>query len=150
MRIFIFALGALLAFPAHAQQKTAVPVSAKVTMTRTAAPVTADPLGVLKTFVLSDIQSALDDATANSDDTAVQCWGALLPAVQNAKNPLPDKLGAFLALQKARDAVRNVDSFKAGIGPLADLKNKCAAIIVDTNTFLIRLGVLSGGAALGF
>jgi hypothetical protein len=126
-------------------------VSATMTKSTTpSAPATRDPMSVLKTFVVSDIQAALDDATANSDQPAIDCWTAMLPAVQNAQNPLPTKLGAFLALQKARDAVRGVDMFKAGVGPLADLKNKCAAIVVDTNTFLLRIGVLSGGAAFGF
>lgn len=107
-------------------------------------------MSLLRQFVANDVQAALDDATANNDDAAVQCWTAMLPAIQNAQNPLPTKLGAFLALQKGRDAVRGVDMFKAGVGPLADLKNKCAAIVVDLNTFMVRLGVLSGGAAFGF
>lgn len=142
-------LGSLWANPAMAQGS----VKASVTMTKDkTVPVAAtrDPMSLLKTFAINDIQAALDDATANGDQAGIDCWSAMLPAIQNAQNPLPTKLGAFLALQKARDAVRGVDMFKAGVGPLADLKNKCAAIIVDTNTFLIRLGVLSGGAAFGF
>jgi hypothetical protein len=128
--------------PAFAQGKIKAPV-AKVQTTN-------DPKALLRQFVINDVQAALDDATANNDDAAVQCWGAMLPAIQNAQNPLPTKLGAFLALQKGRDAVRGIDMFKAGVGPLADLKNKCAAVVVDLNTFMIRLGVLSGGAAFGF
>lgn len=137
-------IGSLWPDPASAQGPVKTPAKTAT------APVTRDPQSVLKTFVVNDIQAALDDATANNDQAAIDCWTAMLPAIQSAQNPLPTKLGAFLALQKARDAVRGIDMFKAGVGPLADLKNKCAAIIVDTNTFLIRLGVLGGGAAFGF
>jgi hypothetical protein len=137
-------LASMMPFDAFAQGG-----KVSVTMTKDKAP-TKDPLSVLKTIAINDAQAALDDATANQDQTAIDCWTALLLAITNAQNPLPTKLGAFLALQKARDAVRGVDMFKAGVGPLADLKNKCAAVIVDTNTFLVRLGVLSGGAAFGF
>ncbi len=133
----------LLTTSAIAQQPKPTIKSATVTMTK-------DPASVFKTFVVNDIQAALDDATANNDTAAIDCWAAMLPAVQKAQSPLPTKLGAFLALQKARDAVRGVDMFKAGVGPLADLKNKCAAIVMDMNTFLLRVGVLSGGAAFGF
>jgi hypothetical protein len=130
--------------PAFAQGNKA-PVAKAQTTT-----VAKDPQSLLRQFVINDVQAALDDATANNDDAAVQCWSAMLPAIQNAQNPLPTKLGAFLALQKGRDAVRGIDMFKAGVGPLADLKNKCAAVVVDLNTFMVRLGVLSGGAAFGF
>lgn len=144
--ITLLLIGALLTMPALAQ-----PATAPVPKTKPAAAApTRDPQSVLKAFVIGDIQAALDDATANNDQTAMDCWNAMLPAVQNAQSPLPAKLGAFLALQKARDAVRGVDMFKAGVGPLADLKNKCASVVIDMNTFLVRVGVLSGGAAFGF
>lgn len=109
-----------------------------------------DPLAALKNFAIEDIQTALDDATANNDTAGAQCWSALLPIVQSQQALTLKKMGVFTALQKARDAVRSVDMLRAGLGPIGDLKNKCAAVIVDTNTFLLRLGVVGGGAVLGF
>jgi hypothetical protein len=146
IKLMLIALPTIILInPAFAQGAKA-PVAKVQTKVQT----TNDPKALLRQFVINDVQAALDDATANNDDAAVQCWSAMLPAIQNAQNPLPTKLGAFLALQKGRDAVRGIDMFKVGVGPLADLKNKCAAVVVDLNTFMIRLGVLSGGAAFGF
>jgi len=145
IKLMLIALPTIVLINPAFAQGNKVPVAKIQTTT-----VAKDPQSLLRQFVINDVQAALDDATANNDDAAVQCWSAMLPAIQNAQNPLPTKLGAFLALQKGRDAVRGIDMFKAGVGPLADLKNKCAAVVVDLNTFMVRLGVLSGGAAFGF
>ena len=105
-----------------------------------------DPIAVLKQFSVDDLQAASDDAKANNDPSAQACWDALKVAVQTAQSPTPPKLGVFLALQKGRDAIRLADQTRAGIGPFAAAKTACADIIVDFNTFLLRLGVTGAGA----
>lgn len=109
---------------------------------------TADPLAALKAFTVSDIQGALDDAKAQNDTQGVQCWSALLPAVQSQQAIKLQKLGVFTALQKARDLDRLVSSIQSPTGMLSTLKDACASVIVDTNTFLLKLGVVGGGALL--
>lgn len=110
----------------------------------------SDPLSGFRKFAVTDIQAALDDATENNDTAAIACWSAMLPIVSKANNTLlPSVPGFFSGIQKARDVVRSVAQVKAGIGPLADLKDKCASIVIDTNTFLLKLGIIGGGAAVG-
>lgn len=136
--LFAVLAGSLFMFnPAYAQG------------TKPAAPV-IDPLSGFRRFAVTDIQGALDDATAHDDTAAIACWSALLPIVSQANaSILPKTAGAFSAIQKARDVVRGVNAVRAGVGPLAELKDKCAAIIMDTQAFLVKLGVLGGGAMVG-
>jgi hypothetical protein len=110
----------------------------------------SDPFSVLRTFTVNDLQAALDDANAQvpPDTIAATCYAALIPLVSAAQSPLPGKLGVFLALQKTRDVVNKVSQVQANIGPIADAKNKCAAVVLDTQNFLLRLGVIGAGAII--
>lgn len=108
-----------------------------------------NPISVIQTFTAADIQAALDDANANGDTVSAQCWAALLPIVQTGiGNPLPAGLGAFQALQKARDLQRLAGSINAPGGPMDKLNTACAPVILSTQNTLIQLGIIGGGVAL--
>lgn len=109
---------------------------------------TANPLSVLQKFTTDDLQAALLDAQANKDIAAVNCYTALIPLVQSGvANPLPKGLGAFQALQKARDLKAMLANLQSPNGPLASLNIACAPLVMDVQTTLIQLGV-SGAAML--
>lgn len=114
------------------------------TVTKSAA--IANPITVLQTFTVSDLQAALSDAQANHDAAATACYTALLPIVQSGVgNPFPTGLGGFQLLQKARDAKAMVAALNSPTGPLANLNMACAPLIVDAQNTLIQLGIIGGG-----
>lgn len=122
----------------------------------TAAQANADPFAVIKTFTVADIQAALDDARAQTppDITAATCYAALLPIVEaGVQNPLPAGLGAFQALQKARDAKALLANIQSPNGPLGALNTACAPLVLDAQNTMVQLGlkvgsVVAGGAAV--
>lgn len=110
----------------------------------------SNPLSVLKTFTVNDLQAALDDANAQSppDIAAANCYSALIPVIQSGiANPLPKGLGAFQALQKARDAKALLANIQSPNGPLAQLNIACAPLVMDAQAVLIQLGVVGGTVA---
>ena len=140
---------------------------------KAAASTSSDPIAVVQQFTVADLQNALADAatplspvpagctaglllTATgaacvTDPTAAACYTALIPYVQaNAVNPLPTKLGAFLAFQKARDLKTLINQ-----GIPAGINNACAPLVLDAaNTIVglaakIGMGAVVGGINLG-
>lgn len=134
---------ALAVAPAVAQPKTP---ATKVT----ASAAKANPVLAIQTFTVADLQAALADAQAQTppDNTSAACYQALIPIVQSGvANPLPKGLGAFQALQKARDFKAMLANLQSPNGPLAALNVACAPLVVDTQTTLIQLGIIGGGVA---
>jgi hypothetical protein len=106
---------------------------------------TQNPIAVIQNFTVTDLQAALDDATANNDIAAISCYTALIPIVQSGiTNPLPKGVGAFQLLQKARDLKAIAANLQSPNGPLAKLNIACAPLLIDAQNTLIQLGVLGG------
>jgi hypothetical protein len=107
----------------------------------------ANPVLVLQSFALNDLQAALADAQAQTppDAIAATCYQTLITIVQSpVANPLPAGPGAFQLLQKARDLKNMVANLQSNNGPLASLSTGCAPLVLDVQTTLIRLGILTG------
>jgi hypothetical protein len=101
-----------------------------------------NPLLLLQNFTEADLQAALADATANNDTAAVNCYNALLGMIKTGvANPLPAGPGLFQALQKARDAKALIANLNSPTGPLANLNNACAPLVLDAQNTLLGLGV---------
>jgi len=126
---------ALMALSACAQKATTISSAAN-----------ADPLTVLASFTVADLQAASDDAHANNDPAhSWTCWDYLAGQVAALKPPSGQKtVGAFLAFQKARDLANGVQS---ATGALAGLNVACAAVVIDTQTTLNKLALLAAGTA---
>jgi hypothetical protein len=110
----------------------------------------ANPLAVLQTFTVGDLQTALADAQAQTppDTTSALCYTALIPIVAaGVNNPLPAGLGVFQALQKARDAKALLANIQSPNGPLAALNIACAPLVLDAQNTLIQLGIVAGTVA---
>lgn len=108
----------------------------------------ANPVSVLRTFTLGDLQAALADAQAQvpPDTVAAACYSALIPIIQTGvANPLPKGLGAFQLLQKARDLKAAMANLQSPTGPLSSLNTACAPLVLDAQNTLIQLGILGGG-----
>jgi hypothetical protein len=121
----------------------------------TAPAVEANPIALLQKFSVDDLTAALADAQAQTppDQTAIQCYTALIPIVQsNVANPLPTGAGMFQLAQKVRDFKALTANLQSPTGPLATLNQACAAWVLDgVNTFLAlgtQLGLIAatGGA----
>lgn len=115
----------------------------KVTMNQ----VQANPIALIQKFTVSDLQAALADAQGQTppDTVAAACYTALIPVVQSGvANPLPSGPGLFQAVQKARDAKALLANLQSPTGPLAELNQACAPLILDAQTTLIQLGVMTG------
>jgi hypothetical protein len=122
----------------------------------TTSAVQQNPLQLLQKFSVDDLNAALLDAQGQNppDDTAIQCYTALIPIVQsNAVNPLPAGPGIFQLAQKVRDFKALTANLQSPNGPLASLNRACAAWVLDgVNTFIglgAQLGVVVGTGGLG-
>jgi hypothetical protein len=130
---------------AMAQTKTPTPKPAPGQMTQTQAQ--SNPLAVIQAFTVGDLQAALADAQAQTppDTISANCYQALIPIVQtNVQNPLPASLGAFQALQKARDIQTMITNVQATNGPLAPLVVACAPLILSVQNVIVGLGLKAG------
>jgi hypothetical protein len=121
----------------------------------TQAQATINPTQILQsiqTFAIGDLQAAIADAQAQpagslANTLALPCWQALLAAAQNPiANPLPNQLGAFLAIQKAIDLKSNLAALllPSASNPLTQVNMACAPLVVDVNTTLLLLGINTG------
>lgn len=132
----IAAMVALMALGACAQKPSAT--------STTAAP--SDPISVLSSFTVADLQAASVDAHANNDPAhSWTCWDYLAAQVSALKpaGTMPT-VGAFLAFQKARDLANGVQSAN---GALAGLNVACAPVVIDTQSTLNKLALLAAGTA---
>lgn len=160
IRVILFSL--LLATSAFAQSSREGPTVRKAAPKATtsgqtsssgqisAAQAQNNPIAVIQTFTVNDLQAALADAQAQTppDTTAANCYQALIPIVQSSvANPLPAGPGAFQAIQKIRDAKALLANLQSPTGPLAALNTACAPLILDAQNTLIQLGVTTGAVA---
>ncbi len=138
----------MFAAPAMAANKAATPPpKAAVSSKATVAQAQQNPLVVLQSFTVADLQAALADAQAQTppDTVAANCYTALIPFVQSqVQNPLPSGAGAFQALQKARDAKAYLANIQSPTGPLAGLNTACTPLVLDVQNTLVTLGVSVG------
>jgi hypothetical protein len=142
--VALICLFALLAPHALAQPKA---TTAAPKVRPTVAQVQQNPLLVLQQFTVTDLQAALADAQAQTppDQTAIQCYQALIPFVNNqTQSILPTGAGAFQALQKARDAKAYISNIQSPTGPLAALNLACAPLVLDVQNTLLTMGVTLG------
>jgi hypothetical protein len=133
----LFAPAALFLLSACAAQPPA---------TATAPAVPSDPIAVLSSFTIADLQAASADAHANNDPAhSWTCWDYLATQVAAIK-PVSGQatVGAFLAFQKARDLANSVQSAN---GALAGLNVACAPVVIDTQTTINKLALLGAGIA---
>ena len=90
----------------------------------------------LQDIVVADLQNASADAKAHNDTRHGPCWDALIPFIQSGlANPLPNKPGLFLLIQKGFDFSANSGqplvptSVASACGPVAlDLKISFATL----------------------
>jgi hypothetical protein len=147
--IFFALVLAAVSFPATAATKkpAATPASsARVSQ----AQAQTNPVAVLQTFTLADLQAALADAQGQNppDTVAATCYQALIALVSNpAANPLPASPGAFQLFQKARDLKNLIAAMQSPNGPLTGLNIACAPLILDSQNTLIQLGIMGGAVA---
>jgi len=95
----------------------------------------------LQAAVVADLQNAADDAKTHNDTRHGPCWTALIGFVQAGfDNPLPNKPGIFLLVQKGFD-------FQAQSGvPLipTDVAEACGPVVLDLKVsfaqFLAKIG----------
>ena len=140
-----------LAPPVAKGTATAPAVKAAATTTRhqvlSTGQAQENPLLLLQQFTVTDLNAAIADAQAQTppDTTAVTCYTAVLALVNsNVANPLPTTPGLFEALQKARDAKALLANIASPTGPLANLNNACAPLILSVQNTLLGLGVAVG------
>ena len=132
------ALAASLSVPSHA----AVTAPAAWTITLPAN---------LQAAVVADLQNAADDAKTHNDTRHGPCWTALIGFVQSGfANPLPNKPGIFLLVQKGFD-------FQAQSGvPLVptDVAQSCGPVVLDLKVsfaqFLAKIGFVVSPIKLPF
>lgn len=90
----------------------------------------------LQAAVEADLQNASADAKAHNDTRHGPCWDALLGFVQSGfANPLPDKPGLFLLVQKGFD-------FQAQSGvPLipTNVAQSCGPVVLDLKLTFAQL-----------
>ena len=116
------------------------PVVVTPPVTATATPMTNDPLAKLAAFTLADLQAADADAKAQMppDVTASQCYDYLIAVIPTIKLPgFNPTVGAVLAFQRGRDLANGVTLAN---GQLKSLNLACAALVIDTQTTINRLG----------
>jgi hypothetical protein len=115
--------------------------------TLTAAAVQQNPFALIQKFSVDDLNAALLDAQGQNppDDTAIQCYTALIPVVQaGILNPLPASPGYFQLAQKARDIKAMAANFQSPTGPLASLNRACAAWVLDGVNMVLSIGAKAG------
>lgn len=143
IRLAIAALIVALVSPAFAQTKLPTP-RPKLTIPQAQ----ANPLAVLQSFTLADVDAALADAQANNDKVSTPCWQALHDAISTQQAPnLTLPKGVFSGIQKARDLKVLAQNALSSNSPLANLNIACAPLILDGQNTLLLLGVSVGAVA---
>lgn len=141
---------------AQAASKSAISGSSAAVPAKSAAlstaQVTQNPLLLLQSFTVSDLQAAIALANAQTppDTIAAACYQALLTMVQNINGPsIPSggQVGAFYAFQQARDAKAFALNILSPNGPATALNNACAPLVVDAQNTLLMMGVAVGAVA---
>jgi hypothetical protein len=140
-----------------AGQTTTLPTNVAVTPTSTSTIVTTpvsvsttnsnNPLTQLANFTVADLKAASVDAKAQTppDVTAYQCYDFLVGLIPTIQAPGSNQtVGAVLAFQKLRDL--NTGAVNSS-GALKSLNLACAPLVIDTQTTINKLLLLSAGGA---
>ena len=127
------------------------PVATAPPTSLTPAPVAAssDPLSQIAQFTLVDLANADAIAVANNDVVGHACFPALAQFINSLPHPPAGTTvsGAISAFETAR-ALRLKVQGTVSAGLPDYLKLGCAALVVDEQTLLLKLGALAGGAAV--
>ena len=99
---------------------------------------------VVRQVAIEDLDAAMADATAHNDAIAMACYPVLKKYVQLGDTGKSKIVGAFSAFQRARNFSANI-----GGGVPDDLRLGCAALVQDGRDFVIRMGIIAGGASTG-
>ena len=101
--------------------------------------------------LVADLQNASADAKLHNDTRHGPCWDALIPFVQSGlANPLPNKPGLFLLVQKGFDFSANANQ------PLVptDVAAACGPVVLDLKVsfaqFLAKIGFVVSPIKLPF
>ncbi len=97
-----------------------------------------DPLSVFNKIVTADVDQALLMAQEDNDLEAMACYPVLKKYVSRGPAGVAQVKGAISLYQKARKIRHKVSS-----GVPQELKNACAPLLLDTEQFLLRLGVMA-------
>jgi hypothetical protein len=108
------------------------------------APRTGNPLTDLRTFTVDDVQAALDDATAHNDLAASNCYGTLIEVLTAPAPARTPPKGLVSTFQQARDLL-NTGTGAQGLAQRVNIG--CAALFVDAQFTLAKLGLVGVGAA---
>jgi hypothetical protein len=96
-------------------------------------------LTAITRFAQADLQAALDDATKQGDQAAVNCWTVLLALNKTGFN-VPEVKGFASALQAKRDLMGGV-----GVSALSKQINiGCAALFMDEAVTTAKLAGMAG------
>lgn len=100
----------------------------------------------LRAFARADVQRGLEIATAANDAAGMACASAILKALPEATPERLAPAGVFSAFMTAREVRRQATS-----GIDEGVHNACAALVLDTQITLGKLGLMAvpGGGALG-
>ena len=122
-----------------------------------AGPSASDPLGQIAGFAVTDLQAAEAEATAQNDAIAKPCYPALVAFVQSLQAQAgtltggTSVKGGFSGFQAARGLRLTVEAGAAsGLKSLVPdyLKLGCSALVLDEQTFLVKLAALAGAGAV--
>jgi len=113
-----------------------------ITLALAAMPVAASPsfnIGDIQTAATTDLQAALDDATAHNDVFAMQCYSGALAYI--ADHPLanlkPNIKGVASAFQAARDGVKFIEASNGLVPP--ELVQACGPLALDAQNDIAKL-----------
>lgn len=105
----------------------------------------------LQAIAIADLQNASADAKLHNDTRHGPCWDALIPFVQSGlANPLPNKPGLFLLVQKGFDFSANSNQ------PLipTNVAMACGPVVLDLKVsfaqFLAKIGFVVAPIKLPF
>ena len=109
-----------------------------------------DPLAAVAQFTVADLQAADAIAQANNDALGHACYPALVQLIQSLPQASPSTTvaGAFSVFETARVTRIKVES-AAGASLPDYLKLGCAPLLMDEQTFLLRLAAIGAGSAIG-
>lgn len=102
-----------------------------------------DPLKVIHSLALEDVQSALLDARAHNDRVAAMCYAKLIEVIDEASLDSAGPAGVVSAFQRARDVAQQATD---GFVP-QDVNISCAPLVLDAQQTLVRLAAVFGGRA---
>ena len=106
-------------------------------------------LAQIGTFTIADLQAADAEAVAANDVEAHACFPALVQFVQSfpVANGTQTISGAFSAFEAARiTRIQVQGAVSAGVPTY--LKMGCSALVLDEQTFVLKLAALAGVASV--